>query len=193
MVRALASSRGLFCMLLYFALAVQTYRYVSGASFYGEYLHWTGKQSVRLLIAAMAVTPLRLLFPRAGWVKWLLRCRRVIGVAAFFYATAHTIVYLQNQEGIESIVRAGLTFEILTGWLAFTVMFILAATSNDLSVRVLEGKWKALHRTVFFCAALALLHWILTAFNPMVAYLHLATFLALLVWRKVAHSKLNLT
>tara|TARA_B110000196_G_scaffold295690_1_gene285540 strand:- start:106 stop:387 length:282 start_codon:yes stop_codon:yes gene_type:complete len=84
----------------------------------------------------------------------------------------------------------GLTFEILTGWRAFTVMFILAATSNDLSVRVLEGKWKALHRTVFFCAALALLHWILTAFNPMAAYLHLATFLALLVWRKVAHSNL---
>lgn len=186
-MRALLSSRVLFWMLLYFALAVQTYRYVIGAAFYGEYLHWTGVQSARLLIAAMAVTPLRLTFPNASWVQWLLRRRRDIGVATFFYAVAHTVAYLENQESIQSIVRGGLAFEILVGWLAFAIMFLLAATSNDLSVRVMRNRWKSLHRTVFLGAALTFLHWILTAFNPMAGYLHLAIFLALLIGRVLAH------
>ena len=182
-MRGLTSSRTLLCALLYFALILQTYHYVSGISFYGEYLHWTGEQSVRLLIVAIIITPLRLLFPRADWVRWLLKHRRDIGIATFFYAAAHTIAYLLNQENIDNIVSSASTPEMLAGWVAFIVMLILAVTSNDLSVQVLGKRWKLLHRTVFFCAALTFLHWVLTAFDPISAYLHLIVVIVLLAWR----------
>src|SRR5688572_31318795 len=58
---------------------VLTYRYARGTTFYGEYLHATGELGVRLLMLAMAMTPLKLMFANAGWVRWLARRRRYIG------------------------------------------------------------------------------------------------------------------
>jgi sulfoxide reductase heme-binding subunit YedZ len=163
--------------------AVLTYRYARGATFYGEYLHATGVLAVRLLILTLAVTPLRRLFPSAGWVRWLARRRRYVGVAAFGYSLLHTLAYLERQTTFAAIVEDAAELALMTGWVALLVMLALAATSNDTAVRRLGGGWRGLHRTVYLAAALTFGHWILTAFDPTAAYVHLGILAALEVIR----------
>ena len=183
-VRLLTSTA--FCWALLALPGVfMTYRYVQGATFYGEYLHATGELGARLLIAAMAITPLRLLLPNAGWVRWLALRRRWVGVAAFGYSLLHAAAYLQRQ-ALTAIVADAADIAILTGWLALLVMLVLAATSNDASVRVLQRRWKWLHRAVYTAAALTFAHWILAAFDPVPGAIHvsvLAVLEALRLWR----------
>jgi sulfoxide reductase heme-binding subunit YedZ len=156
-----------------------TYRYVQGATFYGEYLHATGELGARLLIATMAITPLRLLLPSAHWVRWLAQRRRWIGVAAFGYSLLHAGAYLLRQETLARIAGDAVEAAMWTGWLALLVMAALAATSNDLSVRRLRHRWKWLHRAVYVAAALTFAHWILAAFDPIPGAVHLAVLGAL--------------
>lgn len=158
--------------------AVLTYRYARGATFYGEYLHATGELGVRLLIATLAVTPLKLMFPKAGWVRWLARRRRYLGVAAFGYSLLHAVAYLERQ-ALPAIAQDAAELALMTGWIALLVMLVLAATSNDAAVRRLRANWKWLHRTVYLAAALTFGHWILTAFDPTAAYVHLGILVAL--------------
>ena len=166
-------------LLLVLPGAVLTYRYARGATFYGEYLHATGELGVRLLILAMAVTPLKAVFPGAGWVRWLARRRRYIGVAAFGYALLHTVAYLERQAMLTAILEDAAELALMTGWIALLVMLALAATSNDAAVRRLGAGWKWLHRTVYLAAVLTFAHWILTAFDPTAAYIHLGILAAL--------------
>ena len=93
----LLNAAALFWALLALPGIFMTYRYAQGTTFYGEYLHATGELGGRLLMLAMAVTPLRLMFPNARWVQWLASRRRYIGVAAFGYSLLHAIAYLQRQ------------------------------------------------------------------------------------------------
>jgi sulfoxide reductase heme-binding subunit YedZ len=159
--------------------AYLTYRYAAGATFYGEYLHATGELGARLLILAMAVTPLRRLFPTAGWVRWLGRRRRAIGVAAFGYSVLHAVAYLQRQGTFAKIAEDATEAALWTGWLALLVMAALAATSNDASVRWLRRGWKWLHRAVYAAAVLTFAHWILAAFDPVPGAIHLGVLCAL--------------
>jgi sulfoxide reductase heme-binding subunit YedZ len=183
--QSLRDSWAFFWALLALPGAVMTYRYVQGATFYGEYLHATGELGARLLIAALAVTPLRSMFPRAGWIAWLARRRRHIGVAAFGYASLHATAYLVRQP-FATVARDVAEIAMWTGWTALLVMLVLAATSNDASVRLLRRRWKWLHRAAYAAAALTFAHWILSAFNPKSAALHLgvlATLEAIRLWK----------
>lgn len=171
--------------ILYGILLAQTWRYLDGAIFYGEYLHWTGLQATHLLFVALAATPLRLLFPRVRWTRWLVLYRRDFGVAVFAYAAAHTIAYLVREAVLADIIADALTAGILTGWLALLIFLPLALTSNDYSVRKLGRRWKVLHRLVYAGAMLTLAHWVLTAFDPTTAYAYLAVLLVLLGLRAV--------
>lgn len=168
-----------------------TYRYVQGATFYGEYLHATGELAARLLIVAMAITPLRLLFPNATWVRWLARRRRWIGVAAFGYSLLHAVAYLVRQAELARIAEDAAEAAMWTGWLALLVMLALAATSNDLSVRRLGRRWKWLHRTVYVAAVLTFAHWILAAFDPLAGAVHLGALAALEAIRLIQLQRLR--
>ena len=182
-IRSLLGGRAVFWGLLYLPLVVYLYWYVTEITFYGEVLHWTGVQATRLLMLALAVTPLRRLFRKSGWTQWLAKRRRDIGVATFFYATAHTLIYLQRQEGVASIVAEGVEVPILVGWVAFFIFLVLAITSNDFSVKKLANRWNLLHRSVYVGAALTFAHWVLTAFDPTVGYIHLGLVIVLLAIR----------
>ena len=172
-------------LILYVPLLAQTYRYQLELVFYGEYLHWTGLQSTRLILLALAVTPLRLFFPTAIWVKWLMLHRRAIGVASFIYALLHLVAYLINKGNLQSIVQEGRTIGLLTGWVAFVIFLLLAATSNNYSQRLLQRRWKTLHKTIYLGAALTLAHWILTAFNPTTATIYLGVGVLLMALRPI--------
>jgi methionine sulfoxide reductase heme-binding subunit len=178
--------------LLAAPLALLTYNYVfetahvSGEVYYGGYVHDTGRYAAWLLLAALAATPLRLTFPGSLAARWFLAQRRYLGVASFAYAAAHLAAYLARQEWdrvLEDLVQAG----FWTGWIAFAIFAALAVTSNNLSVRLLRRSWKSLHRLVHPAAVLTFAHWVLTAFDPFLAWCHIAA-LALLEGYRLART-----
>ena len=183
MLRRLIHSHYFFWLLLALPGAITIVRYATGATFYGEVVHFTGDFSAHLLVATLAVTPLRLMFPGAAWVRWLMRRRRHLGVAVFGYAVLHTVVYLIRTGAFGDILADAVEPGLLTGWVALAIFIPLAVTSNDASVRRLRRVWKRLHRWVYAGAVLTFAHWVLTAFDPMPAFMHLAVLAALEAYR----------
>lgn len=120
--------------------------------------HELGLWSLWLLIAGLAVTPIR---------RWfglnLLKFRRAIGVVTFFYLLAHLLTWLvldvQFQNVWADIVKR---WYITVGMLAFVLMLPLALTSNNWSLRRLGPvRWRRLHKLVYPIALLGALHFLL--------------------------------
>ncbi len=146
-------------------------------------LHPTGEFAARFMIIAMMLTPLRMLFPTAAWIGWLLKRRRYLGVAAFGYAALHTLYYVINLGSLSAILSDAVKFGIWTGWLAFLIFVPLALTSNTASVRVLGPRWKTLQRLVYLAAVATLLHWIFVHNEPGPALVHFVPLAALEAYR----------
>ena len=179
LLRRLIDSPYLLWLLLALPGAVVIVRYATGAMFYGEVVLATGDLSAKLLIATMAVTPLTLMFPGRGWVGWLLRRRRYLGVAAFGYAALHTVVYLLRKGTFGLILAEGAEPGLLAGWIALVIFALLAVTSNAAAVRRLRRLWKRLHRWVYLAAILTFVHWVIEAYDPLPGLIHLAVLAAL--------------
>ncbi len=167
------------------------YRYAADTMSYGQVIHETGDWSVGLLFAALAVTPLRRIAAKSGWLGFLRFHRRAVGVASFGYAALHTVVYLERKWGADLILAEAMKPGIATGWIALAIYVLLAITSNNLWVRKLGRKWKTLHRTVYASAALVFAHWILTSFNSTLAYVVLVALCLVeaLRWLPAANSR----
>jgi methionine sulfoxide reductase heme-binding subunit len=167
-------------------------RQATGAISYGEAIHLSGEWAVRLLVAVLAVSGLRLAFPRAGWTRWLVRRRRDLGVATFGYALLHLAVYLARKAEMPVlIVREAVDPGMALGWIAFAGFALLAATSNDASVRRLGPRWKPLHRLVYAAAALTIGHWALTAFDPLAGWIYGGVLLAVVAVRPVLRRRVR--
>lgn len=117
-----------------------------------------GEAALWLLVAGLAVTPLR-----DRLRLNLLRFRRAIGVTCFGFAVAHLLVFtildLQSLPRLwtEIVKRPYIT----VGMLAFLMLLPLAITSNTLSIRRMgAAAWKRLHRLVYPAALLVGLHYI---------------------------------
>lgn len=124
-----------------------------------QLLHPTGEFAARFMIITMMITPLMFMFKGATWPRWLMKRRRYLGVAAFGYALAHTILYLVDEGAVAFTGGEISKFYIWTGWLAFLIFVPLAVTSTDGWVRKLGPQWKTLQRFVYGAAVLTLLHW----------------------------------
>ncbi|MFT6444570.1 sulfoxide reductase heme-binding subunit YedZ [Sulfitobacter pontiacus] len=122
-------------------------------------LHPTGEFAARFMIIAMMITPLMMLFRDASWPRWLMKRRRYLGVAAFFYALAHTVLYLIDEGAIAFTGGEVSKLYIWTGWIAFLIFVPLAVTSTDAWVRRLGRSWKKLQQFVYAAAILTLIHW----------------------------------
>ena len=133
--------------------------------YYAEIMYESGLLATQLVLLALAITPL--LHLTRGWklaqrgLRWLQRRRRYIGVAAFCYATLHTLFYLRQTGSLELAALDLAEFDLAIGWLAFALLTVLAATSNNISVRLLGRRWKVLQRAAYAAAALTALHWYL--------------------------------
>lgn len=125
-----------------------------------ELLHPSGEWSARLLIVALALTPLSMLLPQSRVVRWLLARRRAIGVAAFGYAVLHAVFYIVAMGSLADILAELGATGIWTGWLALLLFVPLALTSNDASMRLMRAGWKRLQRLAYPAAVLTLVHWI---------------------------------
>lgn len=139
-----------------------------------DLLHRSGEWSARLIILALAVTPLARLFPGRPWAGWLLARRRGVGVAAFGYALLHLLFYLLEMQNLRDILAEAGALGIWTGWAALLLMVPLALTSNDRAMRLLKSGWKRLQRLVYPAALLTLIHWIFVHDNFTAALLNFA-------------------
>ena len=145
--------------------------------------HATGNWALWILLASLAVTPLRRLHAK---LSNLICFRRLLGLYAFFYATLHLSTYVFLFTGYDvPTAWAGLTHGhpgelwrqwlvvwpsvvddlekrrfIQVGLLAWVLLLALALTSPNVVLRRMGGKnWQRLHRLVYVAAAAGCVHY----------------------------------
>ena len=174
--------------------------------------HFTGNWAVYILLASLAVTPIRRLSLR---VSWLIRLRRLIGLYAFFYATLHLATYVFLFSGYDIVaaltaLKEGHPGEVIVQWkavwptilddllkrrfiqvglLAWVILLALAVTSPARITRAMGGKnWQRLHRLVYLAAIAAVIHfWWLVKAGVRTPWKDTAV-LALLLSARIAYS-----
>jgi sulfoxide reductase heme-binding subunit YedZ len=118
-----------------------------------------GDWTLRILLASLAVTPLRILTGQA----WLLTLRRLLGLFAFAYAVMHFSVWI----GLDFFFDWALMAEdilkrpyITVGMTALLLLTPLAVTSTAGMIKRLGARnWRRLHRLVYVAAILGVLHY----------------------------------
>ena len=148
-----------------------------------------GQTALRLLLASLALTPLRLVFG----IGWQMTLRRLLGLFAFFYVCLHLSVWLVldhffdwRELGADIVKRPYVT----VGMLAWTLLVPLAATSTTGMIKRLGGaNWRRLHRLAYVAAVLGCLHFIWLAkkvrVDPWVYAMILAVLLGIRGWDAV--------
>jgi sulfoxide reductase heme-binding subunit YedZ len=145
-----------------------------------------GDWALRILILALAVTPVRRL---TGWPQ-IARYRRMIGLWAFAYVTMHLLCYVVLDQFFDwasiwkMIVKSKF---ILVGMLAFALLLPLAVTSTNGMIRRLgAARWRRLHKLAYVAGVCGAIHyiWMVKAdiTQPMIYMVILLTLLAMRVW-----------
>jgi sulfoxide reductase heme-binding subunit YedZ len=146
---------------------------------------WLGDWAIRILLASLTMTPLRLLF---GW-SWPVTLRRLLGLFAFAYASLHFGVWIVldhffdwPEMGTDILKRPYIT----VGLTALTLLVPLAATSTAAMVRRLGGaSWRRLHRLAYAIGILAVLHYLWLAKVGVVDPYYYAGWLVLILGARV--------
>ena len=153
---------GLFAAALapFAALVVSGFTDGLGANPVEAITHTTGEWTLRLLLATLAITPLRHL---TGWV-WLTRLRRMVGLFAFFYLVLHFTTYAVLDASLDLayvVEDVADRLYITAGFAAFVMLVPLAATSTNAMVRRLGPlRWRRLHRLVYAAGICGVLHYL---------------------------------
>lgn len=143
-----------------------------------------GLVALQLLVAVLAVTPLRV------WTGIsLLKYRRALGVTAFGFVLAHFLVWALLD--LQSLSRIGIEIArrpyITLGFIGFVLLVPLALTSNNAAIRRLGGQaWRKLHKLTYPAVLLGAVHfvWLVKGF-PLESFLYLAAVIGLLALRLV--------
>jgi methionine sulfoxide reductase heme-binding subunit len=121
--------------------------------------HFLGEWTLRFLIAALAVTPLRQL---TGW-NWLAKHRRTVGLFAFGYVMLHWLTYALLDVQLDwGDLKKDLMKRpyIMIGMSGLLCMLPLAITSTKNMIRRLGGKrWNRLHRIIYVIPVLGVTHY----------------------------------
>lgn len=146
----------------------------------------TGDWALRGLCLTLAITPLRVMLHQPA----LARFRRTLGLMTFAWALLHFLAYagLDMEWSVTAVVQdiPKRPFA-LVGALALVLMLPLALTSFNRAIKALgAARWQALHRLVYPCAGLAVLHffWMRASKNRLEEVAIYASILGLLLlWR----------
>jgi sulfoxide reductase heme-binding subunit YedZ len=151
--------------------------------------HVTGESGLRLLLASLAVSPLR---RRLGW-SWAAPLRRTLGLLAFFYVCLHALTYvaLDHFFDWDLLLEDALERRYVTaGLAAFLCMLPLALTSTRAMVRRLGRRWVRLHRLAYAAGIAGVVHhlWLVKAdlAPPLVHASVLALLLGERAWHRLA-------
>ncbi len=156
-VRSLSALLWAVCLAPTLPLLLRFREDALGANPIEEFTHWSGASTLVLLLLTLAVTPLR------RWAGWnLVRYRRRLGLAAFFYGSIHFAAYVALDQFfafayvLEDIAERPY---ITAGFAAFALLVPLAVTSTRGWIRRLGRRWRSLHRIVYLAAGLGVLHY----------------------------------
>ena len=152
-----------------------------------EYItHRTGDWTLRFLLLALAVTPLRRL---TGWSS-VASFRRMLGLFAFFYATLHFSTYLV----LDFFFAFDLIFDdiverryVTAGFVGFLLLVPLAVTSTNGMIRRLGGlRWRRLHQLAYVAAVAGVVHYLwlvkIDSRPPLIYAAVLSVLLGVRVW-----------
>ena len=119
---------------------------------------WTGMTALVLLLFSLAITPIRRI---SGW-NLLIKLRRPLGLFAFFYASAHFVIWFAFYNIFDFGYMWADILErrfITAGMAALLVMLPLALTSTRWAIRKLGKKWSTLHRAAYLAGTLGVVHY----------------------------------
>ena len=122
---------------------------------------FTGLVSLVLLYITLLISPFYATFPQIPGRSTAIRARRALGVSAFFFALAHTLIsFFGTLGGFSGIgfLQTNYLFSIVIGFVALLILTVLAVTSYDAAIIALGKNWRRLHRTLYAAALLILLH-----------------------------------
>ncbi len=128
-------------------------------------MHTSGRDALLLLLATLAVTPIRRL---TGWNR-IQSVRRMLGLWTFFYALAHLSMYLVFNQLCYSFATCEFASIwddvvkrkfIFAGMAAFAVLLALALTSTTGWIRRLGRNWVRLHRLIYVAGGAAIIHFV---------------------------------
>jgi len=152
--------------------------------------HELGKVALYLLVAGLAVTPLR----RYVGLN-LMKFRRAIGMSCFIFVLAHLLVWAVLDVQALGRVWADILRRpyVTVGMAGFLLLLPLAITSNNLSVRKLGPRWRKLHRLTYGAAILGAVHYVMLVkgfqIRPILFLVAILGLLALRIrWKSVIQS-----
>jgi sulfoxide reductase heme-binding subunit YedZ len=147
-----------------------------------ELEHRLGLLALQMLIATLAITPLR----RFTGVN-LIRFRRALGLLTFYYVVCHLLVWLVLDVQILGQIWKDIVKRpyITIGMASFLLLIPLAATSNNRAIRRLgPQRWRRLHQLSYLAAILGGLHFVMLSKGFQIEPLaYLGAILALLALR----------
>ncbi len=120
--------------------------------------HRYGLLALQILIAVLAITPLRQFTGLS-----LLRFRRAMGVSAFGFVLAHFLVWALLDVGAWGAIAADIVKRpyVTLGMVGFILLIPLALTSNDYAVRRMGAiRWRRLHKLGYLAALFGAVHFI---------------------------------
>lgn len=120
----------------------------------------TGYVTLFLFVISLALGILKALLPQfpLSW-RWLLPERRYLGIAAAVYLLAHVFFYVAKEGFLPQAYEQIFTKTYLTvAFGAALIIWAMALTSNNFSVRKMGTAWKGLHRWVHVAGILILVH-----------------------------------
>jgi len=144
----------------------------------------TGKAAIVLLVASLAITPLKLI---SGWNQ-LHPLRRILGLYAFGYVVLHLLTFVWLDYGLSWTLIQEALFEkwyALVGFSAFLILLPLALTSTQWSMKKLGKRWTKLHKWVYLAGILAVLHYILLVKQAYTQPFFFASLLTLLLLLRI--------
>jgi sulfoxide reductase heme-binding subunit YedZ len=167
-------------------LAWRTWTNDLGPRPFDEATHVTGSWAVRFILLSLAVTPARRVF----FAPKLIHMRRTLGVAAFGYALVHFSLYIggEHADMWKVATEIVLRFYLTIGFIAFSGLVALAATSTDHAIKRLGGaRWNRLHKAIYVIAGLAIVHFLLQTKLDISESIMMAGFLVWLLGYRLLH------
>lgn len=148
------------CLAPLALLGYRTWTDALGANPVSFVTNTLGDWTLRILLASLAMTPLRIVFG----LSWPITLRRLLGLFAFAYVCLHFAVWIVldfffdwPRMGEDIVKRPYITM----GMLALLSLIPLAATSTTGMIRRLGARaWTRLHRLVYLAAVCAVLHYL---------------------------------
>lgn len=164
-----------------------TFSYQFGADPVDGITHFTGIAALNTLFITVMISPLA----RISKQGLLIKCRRVMGLYSFFWATLHMFTFFSLNLGFnysllgeEIISRPYLTL----GAISWLILFALALTSITKIQRYMGRKWQRVHNTVYLALILAPIHFYWAAKSELIvpySYLFFALVLLGVRWKTI--------